>query len=121
MRSSHSLDRLGTAFDDDRLAPDAGLILPATLVHHLGLKQLVDGHLDLSAKPLDRVSVGRARTSGAITGRAAGWAAHQPASHAASHGGDTAYHGVAHVDEGHDGDPRRVPQDVTVDGCHRDS
>ena len=38
MRSSHSLDRLDTAFDDDRLVPDAGLILPATLAHHLGLQ-----------------------------------------------------------------------------------
>jgi hypothetical protein len=51
MRSSHSLDRLDTAFDDDRLVPDAGLILPATLAHHLGLKALVDEHLDLGAKP----------------------------------------------------------------------
>ena len=30
MRSSHSLDRLDTAFDDDRLVADAGLLLPAT-------------------------------------------------------------------------------------------
>lgn len=51
MRSSHSLDRLDTAFDDDRLVPDAGLILPATLAHHLGLRQLVDEHLDLGPKP----------------------------------------------------------------------
>ena len=51
MRSSHSLDRVDTAFDDDRLVPDAGLILPATLAHHLGLKQLVDEHLDLGSKP----------------------------------------------------------------------
>ena len=50
MRSSHSLDRVGTAFDDDRLVPDAGLILPATLAHHLGLKALVDEHLDLGAR-----------------------------------------------------------------------
>ena len=50
MRSSHSLDRIDTTFDDDRLVPDAGLILPATLAHHLGLKQLVDEHLDLGAK-----------------------------------------------------------------------
>jgi Transposase DDE domain group 1 len=57
MRSSHSLDRLDTAFDDDRLVPDAGLILPATLVHHLGLKQLVDEHLDLGPKP-GRANVG---------------------------------------------------------------
>ena len=53
----HSLDRLDTAFDDDRLVPDAGLILPATLAHHLGLKQLVDEHLDLGARP-GRANVG---------------------------------------------------------------
>ena len=49
MRSSHSLDRLDTAFDDDRLVADAGLLLPATLAHHLGLRELVNGHLDLGA------------------------------------------------------------------------
>jgi hypothetical protein len=47
MRSSHSLDRLGVAFDDDRLVADAGLLLPATLAHHLGLRELVETHLDL--------------------------------------------------------------------------
>jgi hypothetical protein len=57
MRSSHSLDRLDTTFDDDHLVPDAGLILPATLAHHLGLKQLVDEHLDLGSKP-GRANVG---------------------------------------------------------------
>jgi hypothetical protein len=51
MRSSHSLDRLDTAFDDDRLVADAGLLLPATLAAHLGLKDLVDEHLDLGARP----------------------------------------------------------------------
>jgi len=50
MRSSHSLDRLDTAFDDDRLVADAGLLLPATLAQHLGLKELVDEHLDLGDK-----------------------------------------------------------------------
>jgi hypothetical protein len=49
MRSSHSLDRLDTAFDDDRLVADAGLLVPATLAQHLGLKGLVDEHLDLGA------------------------------------------------------------------------
>src|SRR5664280_689303 len=49
MRSSHRLDRLDTAFDDDRLVADAGLLLPATLAHHLGLKGLVESHLDLGA------------------------------------------------------------------------
>lgn len=51
MRSSHSLDRLGTAFDDDRLVADAGLLLPATLAHRLGLRELVDEHLDLGDRP----------------------------------------------------------------------
>src|SRR5450759_4974273 len=40
MRSSHSLDRLDTAFDDDRLVADAGLLLPATLAQHLGPREL---------------------------------------------------------------------------------
>jgi len=57
MRSSHSLDRLETTFDDDRLVPDVGLILPATLALHLGLGALVDEHLDLGAKP-GRANVG---------------------------------------------------------------
>ena len=51
MRSSHSLDRLDVAFDDDHLVADAGLHLPATLVAHLGLKELVDEHLDLGDRP----------------------------------------------------------------------
>ncbi|MHB8398581.1 MAG: IS1380 family transposase [Candidatus Limnocylindrales bacterium] len=51
MRSSHSLDRLDVAFDDDRLVAEAGLLLPATLAAHLGLRELVDAHLDLGDKP----------------------------------------------------------------------
>ncbi len=47
MRSSHSLDRLETTFDDDRLVADAGLLLPATLAQHLGLRELVDEHVHL--------------------------------------------------------------------------
>jgi hypothetical protein len=47
MRSSHSLDRLDTAFDDEHLVADAGLVLPATLAQHLGLRELVSEHLDL--------------------------------------------------------------------------
>ena len=47
MRSSHSLDRLDTAFDGTQLVADAGLLLPATLALHLGLKQLVERFLDL--------------------------------------------------------------------------
>ena len=33
------------AFDDNRLVANAGLLLPTTLVQHLGLPQLVDRHL----------------------------------------------------------------------------
>ena len=51
MRSSHTLDRLDTRFDDDRLVADAGLLLPATLAQHLGLRELVDTHLDLGQAP----------------------------------------------------------------------
>ncbi len=51
MRSSHSLDRLGTSFDDDRLVAAAGLLLPATLAAHLGLRELVDEQLDLGSAP----------------------------------------------------------------------
>ncbi|MBF6607047.1 MAG: IS1380 family transposase [Chloroflexi bacterium] len=57
MRSSHSLDRLATAFDDDRLVADAGLLLPATLAQHLGLKGLVEEHLHLGTAP-GRANVG---------------------------------------------------------------
>jgi len=57
MRSSHSLDRAETAFDGTQLVADAGLLLPATLAQHLGLKGLVDEHLDLGAKP-GRANVG---------------------------------------------------------------
>jgi len=53
MRSSHSLDRLDTAFDDDRLVAGAGLLLPATLAAHLGLKELVDERLDLGDRPAE--------------------------------------------------------------------
>jgi len=47
MRSSHNLDRIAVSFDDDRLVANAGLLLPATLGHHLGLGGLVDSHLNL--------------------------------------------------------------------------
>ena len=40
-------DRIRIVFDDHRLVANAGLILPATLAQHLGLRELVDHHLDL--------------------------------------------------------------------------
>ena len=57
MRSSHSLDRLGVAFDGAQLVAGAGLLLPATLAQHLGVKMLVEEHLDLGKAP-GRANVG---------------------------------------------------------------
>ena len=49
-------DRIQIAFDDHRLVANAGLLLPVTLAQHLGLRELVDKHVDLGAAP------GRANT-----------------------------------------------------------
>ena len=38
-------DRIQVAFDDHRLVANAGLILPATLAHHLGVGELADHHV----------------------------------------------------------------------------
>ena len=40
-------DRIQIAFDDHRLVANAGLLLPVTLAHHLGVGELVDRHVDL--------------------------------------------------------------------------
>ena len=47
MSSSHSLDAIEVTFDDERLVADAGLIQPAALAQHLGLRALFDSHVDL--------------------------------------------------------------------------
>ena len=44
-------DRIEIAFDDHRLVANAGLLLPVTLAHHLGLGELVDRHVDLGDAP----------------------------------------------------------------------
>lgn len=51
MRSSHDLDRLAVTFDDDHAVADAGLVLPATLAQHLGLRGLFDAYVKLGAVP----------------------------------------------------------------------
>jgi len=48
---SHTLDRLGVAFDDPNLVADAGLLLPSTLAGHLGLQELIDREVDLGGLP----------------------------------------------------------------------
>ena len=45
--SCHSLDRFDVTFDDEHLVANAGLMLPATLAQHLGLRELFDEHVDL--------------------------------------------------------------------------
>ena len=49
-------DRIQIAFDDHRLVANAGLLLPVTLAQHLGLREVVDSHVDLGDAP------GRANT-----------------------------------------------------------
>ena len=49
--SSHSLDRIQVSFDDDHAVANAGLIEVATLAEHLGLRQLLDDHVDLGSAP----------------------------------------------------------------------
>ena len=44
-------DRIHVVFDDHRLVANAGLILPVTLAHRLGLSELVDCHVDLGDAP----------------------------------------------------------------------
>ena len=56
MLPQNNPDRIRIVFDDHRLVANAGLLLPATLARHLGLRELVDHHLDLSGAP------GRANT-----------------------------------------------------------
>ena len=56
MLSQNNPDRIRIVFDDHRLVANAGLLLPATLARHLGLRELVDRHLDPGGVP------GRANT-----------------------------------------------------------
>ena len=56
-----SPDGIHIAFDDHRLVNNSGLILPATLAQHLGLREpVVDNHVDLGDAP------GRANTGDKI-------------------------------------------------------
>ena len=50
-------DEITVAFDEERLVADAGLLLPATLAVGLGLRELLDGHVDLGQAP-GRANVG---------------------------------------------------------------
>ena len=60
MLPQNNPDRIRIVFDDHRPVANAGLLLPATLARHLGLRELVDRHLDLGGAP------GRANTGDKI-------------------------------------------------------
>ena len=51
MLSREQPDRIHVAFDDHRLVANAGLLLPVTRAQHLGLRELVDNHVDLADAP----------------------------------------------------------------------
>ena len=51
MLPQNNPDRIRIVFDDHRLVANAGLLLPATLAPHLGLRELVDHHLGLEVWP----------------------------------------------------------------------
>ena len=51
MLARNNPDRIRIVFDDHRLLANAGLLLPATLARHLGLREVVDHHLDLGGGP----------------------------------------------------------------------
>jgi hypothetical protein len=55
--SCHKLDRVDVSFDDEHLVANAGLMLPATLAQHLGLRELFDEHVDLG-DAVGRANVG---------------------------------------------------------------
>jgi Transposase DDE domain group 1 len=55
--SCHNLNRLDVTFDDEHLVANAGLMLPATLAQHFGLRELFDEHVDLGD------AAGRAKVS----------------------------------------------------------
>ena len=57
MLPQNNPDRIRILFDDHRLVANAGLLLPATLARHLGLRELVDHHLDLGGAP-ERANTG---------------------------------------------------------------
>ena len=51
MLARNDPDRIQVTFDDRRLVANAGLLLPVTLAQHLGLRELVDSHVDLGDAP----------------------------------------------------------------------
>ncbi len=51
IRTPCKLDSINVSFDDERLATDAGVLLPATLAERLGLAELIAEKVDLGDRP----------------------------------------------------------------------
>jgi hypothetical protein len=60
-------DEITVAFDDERLVADTGLLLPATLAVGLGLRELLDAHVDLGKAPGRRACRRQSNDRGALT------------------------------------------------------
>lgn len=56
MPASHVLDRVGVTFDDDHAVANAGLILPATLLDHLGFEAAADEVVSVGYRPGRKVA-----------------------------------------------------------------
>jgi hypothetical protein len=54
VQASHDLDRMSVTADDASLIADAGLILPATLGHRLGLGDLLATHVSAGPNAADK-------------------------------------------------------------------
>jgi hypothetical protein len=48
----HTPDSIRTSFDEEHLVANAGLLLPATLMQRLGVRDLLDEHIDLGGVPV---------------------------------------------------------------------
>ena len=55
-------DRIQISFDNHRLVTNAGLLPPATLARHLGLRELVDHHHEPGGAPGGRSAPWAARS-----------------------------------------------------------
>ena len=51
MKASHTLDSIRVSFDEEHLVANAGLLLPATLMQRLGVRDLLDEHVHLGGVP----------------------------------------------------------------------
>ncbi len=54
--SSHVFDRITVTFDDDHAVANAGLILPATLLDHLGVEEAADAMVSVGYRPGRKVA-----------------------------------------------------------------